>query len=168
MEANNTHTDLSVSEEHMTVPAAPQTDTAMAELDKVRSILFGEQIRSTEDRLAKLENSLLDKLKSVQDRIEARLDEIDKKLVDRKKDIDTLETNLGDHKKAIADELKKVDEALRETIVSAASTVAQDFQEKTDALSQALEDSTGQLQKAKVDRHKLAALLSQLAEGLGD
>ena len=168
MEATNDHADLSVSGEHLSVSQASQPESATAELEKVRSILFGEQIRSTEDRLARLEERLIEKLAKTEARLEARLDDFEKKLSRRTDDIGDLKKGLDDHQKSISEELKKVDEALRETIISAASTVASDFESKTEALSQALEDSLGQLQQAKVDRSKLASIFSQLAEGLGE
>ena len=161
MEAKKDHADLA-SSEGINMPQSSSAENG-GELEKIRSILFGEQIRSTEDRLASLEEQLMAKMADAHKAIEARLDALEKKLDDSSKE---LQKDLKSQKRDIELDLKKMDEALRETIVSAASTVAHDFETKTDALSEALEDSLGQLQKEKVNRNQLSEILAQLAKSL--
>ena len=166
MEAKNEHADLAASESINVHQSSNGDHGGSGELEKIRSILFGEQIRSTEDRLSRLEDQLMAKMAEAHKAIETRLDALEEKLEDRSKDIGDLKSGLKSQRKEIDSDLKKIDEALRETIVSAASTVAHDFETKTDALSQALEDSLGQVQKEKVNRKQLSDLLSQMAQSL--
>ena len=186
MKSNNTHTDVSVSEEPSEHSALGANGTG--ELEKVRNILFGEQIRMYDDRIARLEERLKaellgartrieDQVSALEEKMEERLSQIDKLLaaegVSRSQDLESikselsaLETTFSEHKESMDTEIKKMDASLRETIVTAASTVVHDFEEKTEILSNALEDSVNQLQKDKINRTQLSEMLAHIAKEL--
>ena len=194
MKSNNSHTDVSVTEEEsngqeeLNETSLSHATAGMGELDKVRNILFGEQIRYYDDRISHLEERLMAELANARTRIEDHVNSLEQKVEEglsklddhleaekasNQNNVDALKGELKELKSTIdqqrdtfESELKQVDETLRETIVSAASTVAQDFEAKTDSLAHALEDSVGQLQKEKLQRSQLSELLTQLADKL--
>ena len=165
MESKNKNADLS-SSDGINVPQSANGESGAGELEKIRSILFGEQIRSTEDRLANLEKQLLAKMNKAHKAIEARLDALEESLSDRTKDLAELQNDVKEQKQEIEADLKTMDASLREAIDSTASTASEDMEAKTDAMSQAFESSLGRMEKEKVNRGQLSDLLSQLAQSL--
>ena len=174
MEATNDHADLSVSDEHLTVCLNAPHIRIQPRPNSKRYVVFFLANRFVQRRIA-LQNSknrLVERLAKAEARLGSKAGGVWRRsylpiapmiLVISK------ERPGRSPEEREFDELKKLDEALRETIISAASTVASDFEVKTDALSQAhWKIHLGQLQKAKVDRSKLAAMFSQIAEGLGE
>lgn len=62
-------------------------DPGLGELDKVRNILFGRQVKAYEDRFSELEDSLNNMITKLTDTIDLRLNNLESDLNEREQDI---------------------------------------------------------------------------------
>ncbi|BAY11731.1 hypothetical protein [Calothrix sp. NIES-2098] len=154
-------------------------------LDRVRDILFGNQVREVEKRFARLEERLVKELTNVRDETKKRLDYLEtyikkevESLTERLKN-EQLERDAGlkalaeDHKnQAISLEKKfaQFDEQttnsqreLREHILNQANSLQDDIRQKYQEILTLLERESQELRRDKTDRSKLASLFTELA-----
>lgn len=170
------------SEHEEAAPPSPSSSSSgLAELEKVRNILFGEQVRAHEDRLARLEERLMVEIRSVRSRLETRIEKLevsfgqklrtlearlDNERATRKGDVELLRTDLGEQKAALLDEIHQVNDTLREALNATAVSLTEELHEKTSSLGRNLNASVGTLQESKVNRAQLADMLSEIVKGL--
>jgi len=87
-------------------PTAEIIDPGLGELDKVRNILFGRQVKAYEDRFDELEQNLHKMIAGLEQRLDDRLGEMEQKIDDLdgqtdhhfsdvRKDLDNLAAALG-------------------------------------------------------------------------
>ncbi|MBD2166920.1 hypothetical protein H6G64_21525 [Calothrix sp. FACHB-156] len=167
----------------------PQSNgTNLAELnslDKVRDILFGNQVREVEKRFARLEDRLVKELNNVRDETKKRLDYLELYI---KKEVDSLTERLKNEQldrdtgvKALAEEQKNItinlekkfaqlDEQttnsqreLREQILNQSNSLQDDIRQKYQEILTLLERESQELRRDKTDRSKLASLFTELA-----
>ena len=110
----------------------------MGELEKVRSILFGEQIRIYEERMKKIEDGLNEKIAQISGVLE-------------------------DFKQSQEEKLDALDKSLVSTLETQTRNLEQDFKEKIEALAKEFRDSLGKLEGNALNRAKFAKLLTDLA-----
>jgi DNA anti-recombination protein RmuC len=154
-------------------------------LDKVRDILFGNQMREVEKRFARLEEHLINESFSLREETKKRLDVIENYL---KQEVESLSERLKneqgsrnealttlteDSKKittALEKKLTQFDEQvsnnqreLREQILSQSKNLQDDIHQKYQEMLSLLQREADELRHAKTDRSTLANLLSELA-----
>jgi hypothetical protein len=154
-------------------------------LDKVREILFGGQIRDVEKRFARLEERFVTEIANVRDETRKRLDALEIYL---KKEVDSLterfkkeqtereaalqalsqeqkHTNLSLEKKLsqFDEQTASSQRELREQILNQSKSLQDDIQQKSEEILALLKREAQELQRAKTDRSQLAALLTELA-----
>ncbi|BAY99682.1 hypothetical protein NIES37_36650 [Tolypothrix tenuis PCC 7101] len=154
-------------------------------LDRVRDILFGNQVREVEKRFARLEDRLVKELNNVRDETKKRLDYLELYI---KKEVDSLTERLKNEQidrdagaKALAEEQKnltinlekkfaQLDEQtsnsqreLREQILNQANSLQDDIRQKYQEILTLLERESQELRRDKADRSKLASLFTELA-----
>ncbi|WP_392530730.1 hypothetical protein [Nostoc sp. C117] len=154
-------------------------------LDKVREILFGNQVRDIEKRFNRLEERLIKEFSNVQDETRKRLDALE---IYIKQEIDSLTQRLINEQierdgqvKAVAQENKNItmnlekkltefDEQtiksqreLREQILNQSKSLQDDIQQKSQEILALLEREAQELRKNKTDRSNLAAMFTELA-----
>jgi len=154
-------------------------------LDKVRDILFGNQIREVDKRFARLEERLIAELANVRDETRKRLDalesyvrqEVDsltERLKKEQAERDMAVRSLSEEQKninlSLENKIAQFDEQttnrqreLREQILNQSKNLQDDLQQKYEEILALLKRETQELQKDKTDRSKLAALFSELA-----
>ncbi|MBD2447652.1 hypothetical protein H6G76_10795 [Nostoc sp. FACHB-152] len=154
-------------------------------LDKVRDILFGNQIREVDKRFARIEERLINELVNVRDETRKRLDALESyirqevdSLTERLKkeqlERDTVVRSLLEDQKninlSLENKIAQLDEQtinrqreLREHILNQSKNLQDDLQQKYEEILNILKRETQELQKEKTDRSKLAALFSELA-----
>jgi hypothetical protein len=154
-------------------------------LDRVRDILFGNQIRDVDKRFARLEERLIAELVNVRDETRKRLDalesyirqEVDslterlkKEQVERDAAVRSLSEEQKNINLSLENKVTQFDEEttnrqreLREQILNQSKNLQDDLQQKYEEILTLLKRETQELQKDKTDRSKLAALFTELA-----
>ncbi|MBD2204198.1 hypothetical protein H6G33_26225 [Calothrix sp. FACHB-1219] len=154
-------------------------------LDRVRDILFGNQVREVDKRFARLEERLTKELTNLRDETKKRLDYLETYI---KKEIDSLTERLKHEQlerdagvKALAEEHKnltislekkitQLDEhttnsqrELREHLLNQSNSLQDDIRQKYEEIIALLERESQELRREKTDRSQLASLFSELA-----
>ncbi len=157
---NGTPTDGSEPSAIIQETPAASANTHMGELEKVRSILFGEQIKVYEERVQALEgkmaqnldalrSDLSEQMKAMDDRIKAQFDEmlelLGKETNSRENQRDSLKKELGkmgdtlDAFKAVQEtRLDSVDAAFKSAMKEERAVIEQNLQENMQDLSEEL------------------------------
>jgi molybdopterin converting factor small subunit len=185
---NNNLGQLREGESNQEINKQLSSDNSISEsnnLDKVREILFGNQVREVEKRFARLEERLVKEFTDVRDETRKRLDALEIYL---KKEVDSLterlkneqtERNaavqtLSEEHRNIAISLEKkfaqFDEKttnsqrdLREQILNQSKSLQDDLRQKYEEILALLEREAQELRRDKIDSSKLAALFTDLA-----
>jgi DNA anti-recombination protein RmuC len=146
-------------------PESPNGETAT--LDKVRELLFGEQVRETGARLRDQEERLFDETRRVQGELSERMDNLDR-------DLDAKLDRLGRQLATLEGRLQESNETTSERINAFRDELAQRMADGTRALDSRItenheqaiahiEKAAGDLEEAKMGREALAAFLSEMA-----
>ena len=173
--------DMSIAAEVADV--APSAHAA--EVEKIREILFGQQISEYESRFAQLEIRLAREIEAVRDDIIRRFEKVQSQVT---QDFTNLSRQIGTEQKYRAEEISALNSqfrAARDELETAVHRAAADADAATDQIRSAieeetarqqevvdertrdlerrLEEATAQLRQDKVDRSSMEALFSQLA-----
>jgi DNA repair exonuclease SbcCD ATPase subunit len=154
-------------------------------LEKVRDILFGNQIREVDKRFARIEERLMNELVNVRDETRKRLDalesyirqEVDslterlkKEQLERDAAVRSLSEEQRNVNLSLENKIAQLDEQttnrqreLREQLLNQSKNLQDDLQQKYEEILTVLKRETQELQKDKTDRSKLAALFTELA-----
>jgi|GEM_PF-666989 len=159
-------------------------------LDKVRDILFGGQMRDYEKRFNRLEDRLIKECSSIRDDIKKRLDSLEMYV---KQEVESLNESLtteqsqrDDATKEVAQELRdstkslekkigQIDEQsnqrqreLRQQILEQSKSLDDDMRQKYESILSVIDREVQELRSDKTDRSTLAALLTQVAMQLNN
>ena len=166
-------------------PAAPRP----AEVDKIREILFGQQITDYEARLSHIEVRLAREVEAVRDEMVRRFEKLQSQLA---QDVSTLTRQLATEQKHRTEEVATLNAQLRaarddfkdglrrtaseaeaatarvrESLDDEAARLQEAHETRTGDIERQLEAATAQLSRDKVDRSSLQALFEQLAVHFG-
>ncbi|ARA93442.1 hypothetical protein AWN76_009925 [Rhodothermaceae bacterium RA] len=169
--------------------ALPESDPG-SNVDKIRDILFGSQMRDYEQRFVRLEERLLKESRELRDEMKRRFDALEtyvrqevetqtKHLREERRErteaIDELTDEVRGTRTALERRLGRLQEewtqsesALRQTILDQAKAMTDDLQQQNAALTEALERAVAELRERKTDRAALAGLLQEMALRLTD
>ena len=164
--------------------------TNPASLDKVRDILFGNQMRDVERRFARLEERLIKDTADLKDDVKKRLDTLEAYM---RRETESLEGQIkserGDRVDAhssLSNELKEtarsfdrrattIDEQqskgqrdLRQQMLEQHQRLSDDLRQKVEEILATLARTAQELRTDKADRTTLAALLTEMAMRLTD
>lgn len=159
-------------------------------LDKVRDILFGGQMRDYEKRFNRLEDRLVKECSSIRDDIKKRLDSLEMYI---KQEVEALNEGLKTEQsqrdettKEIAQELKDTSKSLekklgqldeqsnqkqrelRQQILDQSKSLDDDMRQKYESILSVVDREVQELRSDKTDRSTLAALLTQVAMQLNN
>lgn len=185
---NNNSSNIEKQNSNANINELQFSNNSMSEgrnLDKVREILFGNQIRDTERRFTRLEERLIKELGNVRDETRKRLDALE---IYIKQEVDSLTQRLKNEQterdsqvKAVAEESKNIiislekkitqfDEQstnsqreLREQILNQSKSLQDEIQQKSQEIVALLEREAQELRREKTDRSNLAAMFTELA-----
>ncbi|MGF1938680.1 MAG: hypothetical protein RM347_030695 [Nostoc sp. ChiQUE02] len=154
-------------------------------LDKVREILFGNQIRDVEKRFTRLEEYLVKELGNMRDETRKRLDALE---IYIKQEVDSLTDRLKNEQaerdvqvKGVAEESKSMitslekkitqfdqqstnsQRELHEQILNQSKSLQDDIQQKSQEILALLQREAQELRRDKTDRSNLAAIFTELA-----
>lgn len=188
-----------VNDHHATLGTAPDSDAGPAtvaespgtgNLEKVRDILFGNQMREVDRRFARLEERIVKETRDLKDDIKRRLDALEAYAT---KETETLAGDIrqerGDRVEANArlareladtsgaferrsagldEQLARGQREIRQHILEQQQRLSEDMREKIDEVLAALARETHELRNDKTDRMALASLLKEMAMRLTD
>lgn len=159
-------------------------------VDQIRDILFGRQMRDYEQRFQRLEDSFRQELAALREDLRAQLETLeqhftrelaaagaalDREVRDRHADVRGLGEDLrkaSDETRARLSDLETDLDGrateLREQILDRADALARDAQARDERLSGELAAATRELRTIKVDRGTLAQLLADVAMRISD
>lgn len=155
-----------------------------ANMDKIRDILFGNQARDYEKRLAQMDEKLAREINDVREEILKRIDGLEVYIKKEMKALsDRLKNEAGDRKEGdkelrdssaslnkklvqVEENLAKSSTDLRDHILDQSKRLSTEIQEKYEQMSKDLKQAVQDLSDAKVDRSALAAFLTEVAMGL--
>jgi hypothetical protein len=160
--------------------ANDQPDVAGAgNLDKVRDILFGGQMRDVDRRFARLEERLLKETQDLKDEVKRRLEALEsyarqetESLADqfRNERAERLESDrtLERRNTALDELLAKSQRELRQQMLEQHQRLTDDLRQKVDEVLASLARETGELRSDKADRATIATLLTEMAMRLNN
>lgn len=165
-------------------------EDAGGNVDKIRDILFGGQMRDYEKRFARLEERLHKENADLRTQLEQRVNDLE---AYTKKEFDAAVARLGDETSERAQAVKEVlkelrdtakalekrltqlddrqaksDKALRDQLLEQSKSFAAQLRERADELSQTIERGTSELRTELVDKAVLADLFSEMALRVAD
>ena len=166
-------------------PKGLPADDGAGNIDKVRDILFGGQMRDYERRFVRLEERLVQEVTEMKDDVRKRLSALEQfvkqeaaSLADRikteheertdaTKDLsrDARESAKAFEKKTgqLDDQIGRVQRELRQQILELQQRVADDLRQKMDDVLARLSQEASDLRHDKTDRAALASLLTEMA-----
>jgi DNA repair exonuclease SbcCD ATPase subunit len=159
-------------------------------VDKIRDILFGTQMRDYESRFARLEETLVKETSEIRDTNRRRFDQLESYI---KKEFETLQARLKAERDERADganhhsrELRELSDSLnrrirdlddresgverdlRNELLQQARNLTDEVRARHDEMTAILEKRVGELRDGKTDRAALATLFSEVALRLSD
>lgn len=164
-------------------------DDSQGNVDKIRDIIFGSNMRDYERRFAALEQRIVNDNRRLSDDLHARFEQLDtymrkefslhgeRAAAERKERLEALDeqsAQLADARKAMENKIADVDESLavaaqeiRTRLHNQGSELLEMIRRAKEDLSTSIRQEAHQLQDAKVAREDLAALLQAMALQLG-
>ena len=171
-------------------PKSPLGEQGPGNVDKIRDILFGSQMRDYELRFSRLEESLRKESSDLKESTKRRLDALESYI---KSELESLESRLKSEKnerseaqRKISAELqsaaaaltKKIGEVesqsnqgqreIRKDLLQQSKDLNDEIRAKTDELAALLDRRVQELRNDKTDRAALAGLLTEVAMRLTD
>jgi phage host-nuclease inhibitor protein Gam len=159
-------------------------------VDKIRDILFGSQMRDYESRFARLEETLIketleiretnrrrfDQLESyirkefetVQTRIKSERDERSDSAAQQSRELKDLGESLGRRLRDLDDRGTNVERELRSDMLQQARELTEEIRARHDEIASMVEKRVTELRDGKTDRAALATLFTEVALRLSD
>jgi chromosome segregation ATPase len=164
---------------HTGAAAEAQRETSSGNVDKIRDILFGSQMRDYEQRFVRLEESLRKESADLRESTRRRLDALESYV---KKELESLQSRLRTEKdertesaasifRKIAefeDQTSQAQRELRTDLLQQSKELGDAIHTRNEELTTLLERRVQELRHAKTDRTALANLLTEVAMRLTD
>ncbi|NNF99174.1 MAG: hypothetical protein HKM93_07335 [Desulfobacteraceae bacterium] len=163
----------------------PTGATDIGSMEKIRDILFGQQIRESEKRFAKIEERLVFETSELRDELKKRFDSLEqyvkneiKSIMDRntadsehrsdnerqlKENIRKVSSDLDHKLKLVDNRLEKNSKDLRDQILEQSKSLLDNLQKYHEQSSQMLTQTAQELRDNKVDRSDLSDWFSELS-----
>jgi len=170
--------------------SADATELGGGNLEKVRDILFGAQMRDADKRIARLEERVAQDMADFRDETKKRFDALESFI---RNEFDTLSQRLKAEQtertassKELAHSIKEASDELssrittlddetagrqrelRQQILDQSKSLSEDIRQRSDQLGATLNREVRDLQSEKTDRTALAALFTEMAMRLND
>ena len=160
-------------------PRAASEPSGAGNVDKIRDILFGAQMRDYEHRFARLEETLLKEAAELRESTRKRFDALESYI---RKELEALEGRLrterderGSAHDALArrigelnDQTSAAQRDLRSAILEQSKELGQEIERRHQEIAATLERRFQELRKDKTDRAALATLFNEVAMRLND
>ena len=150
----------------------PEPDGGAANLEKVRDLLFGVQMRDYDRKFARLEERIVQETSDLKEDVRKRLASIEQLLA---REVETLNDRLRAEQEArsaktgqLDDQLARGLRELRQQLHEQHQQLSDDLKRKADEILSRLARESQELRSDKTDRAALAALLTEMAMRLTD
>lgn len=181
---------LTVDQSHVeVVPGnqsfSPNGEASMGNLDKIKELLFGAQVREYENRFARLEERMMRENSNLREEMRKRLETIEQYIyrefnnltaalkteqAQREESINTLSSEFKDLLKSLGQQVDQLEEQtnqrhreLRQQIIGQSKTLDDEIRQKYQELMITLERKAQDLRAEKADRAALASLFREVA-----
>lgn len=176
---------MSDKEKHLVGAGNPVTEDAEQNVDKIREILFGGQMRDYQRRFDDLENTLasaterlrhdmVNRLDGLEGFVRRELELLSERIAGEKRERaaerEKVLSDLGDSRRRVDEAINRLDEqtaqearALRAALQEKSAELAELIQHSRDDFNSTLTRQANSLEDRKVGREDLAALLSEVA-----
>ena len=159
-----------------------------ASVDKIRDLLFGNQMQDYDQRFARLETRFLERLKDIASEAARNLSAFES---NTKKQVDSLAGQLRDEKeqradsdkdiervlrdqnqalekriRAVSDQVSQLDREMSDRLTRETQSLREEIKQKNTDIRQALENMFAELSNVKTDRTLLASLFVEVAKCL--
>ena len=131
-------------------------DPGLGELDKVRNILFGRQVKAYEQRFAEVESTLNEMIDDLTQRVESKIEAIESNLNDFQ---ESLQSKIQDSESNASEELSQV----RNDMENINTALVTDLAQAKGELRSELSSMTSKLSSDKTDRESLAMLFDEMS-----
>ncbi len=167
-----------------------ETASDLKNLDKIRDILFGAQVRDHERRFTRLETQLLAEAAQLRNDLKQRFTELEQYIRDEVEgltarlqseqqnrtasigqiatDLENLAETLRASAASLQDRGEKAESEIRQALQTEASALKESFTQRHAELSATVETAVERLSAQKTDRASLAALFQELSQRLSD
>ena len=131
-------------------------DPGLGELDKVRNILFGRQVKDYEKRFAELESSLNDMITKISNTVEKRMDQLEVDFNERETILkESLQNTGNDFSEKLSDFQSDMD--------NISAVIGTDLAQMKGELRAELATENDQLSSDKTDRESLAMMFDEMS-----
>ena len=130
-------------------------------IDKVRDILFGSQVRDIGKRTNRLKEDMLNEISALRDETQKHFDSLESYI---KKEMEAMSDRLSSEQ----DRLNKTARELRQDILEQSKNLSDEIRKKNKETIAVLEQRTRELREDKVGRSALAELFTEMAIRLSD
>lgn len=168
-----------------TSPTADTSNVGSGNINKIRDILFGVQMREFEKRFQRTEDRMTKELKEIREDVKKNIDSVESfirqeveslsdLIKDGKNERLEIETNfnkeLAESSKGLDKKIAKIDEQLtkstrdmRQHMLDQSKSLTEEIRKKYEDNSHALEKATEGLDATKIDHSTLAEMLTDMA-----
>jgi DNA anti-recombination protein RmuC len=187
---NDQHGSLDTESLEAADQSGPEQTPGAGNLEKVRDILFGSQMREVDRRFLRLEERLIKETRDLKEEIMARLEALEAYVRNEADDLggqvrkeqaeridsharlarEIAETASGFERRSAAldEQLARGQREIRQLLLEQQQRFSAELRTKTDEVLTALARETHELRADKTDRRALAAMLNELALRLTD
>lgn len=163
----------------------PSNPNNVGNLDKIRDILFGNQVRDNEKRFKRLEerfskdnmhlrDDMMQRLKALEEMVNGELESLsDKAKTERQEryaaiqdlhgEIAALKTELNNRITQMDEQINKDMKQLRQQMHNRFQELSTQMRQQNDTLQTLMKQEVGQLQEEKINRSDLAAFFTEFA-----
>ncbi len=182
--------DMSEVEHKDETGAANSGAETGASVDKIRDILFGSQIKNYEARFARLEENLVRETVELKETMRRRFESLEgffksetealaarlkSEREERSNNSQALDRDIKSTHDELARKIHELDAStaegqsgLRKELMAESRKLLEEISQRHDSLRSLLENRVGELRHQKTDRSLLAALLTEIANQIGD
>lgn len=159
--------------------------TGRENLEKIRDLLFGSQVRNLDNKLGRMDERILREIRDVRDELRNRLDSLEMYVKNelqtvvsritseheqRSEALRQLTANLRDTAESferrsaqLDNKVEEKSKEMREQLLVQAKRLSDDMMKKHDEATQFMEESAGRIRSEYVDRSNLSKLFTELA-----
>jgi hypothetical protein len=182
--------NMSDSDARDEVPVEIAGQETGASVDKIRDILFGSQIKNYEARFARLEENLVRETVELKETMRRRFESLEgffksetealsarlkSEREERSNNFTSLDRDLKATHEALSRKIHELDAStaeahsgLRRELMAESRKLLEEISQRHDSLRSLLESRVGELRHQKTDRSLLSALLTEIANQIGD
>lgn len=153
--------DEEKNKKSLTLQVSSTNSNENENIDKVRDILFGSQVRDIGKRTNRLKEDMLNEISALRDETQKHFDSLESYI---KKEMEAMSDRLSSEQ----DRLNKTSRELRQDILDQSKNLSDEIRKKNKETIAVLEQRTRELHEDKIGRSALAELFTEMAIRLSD